>query len=97
MDTEAENTEILDIFKAFANKPRIKIMRALSEEEKNVGQLEAITGLSQSAVSQHLGRLRNSGLVKTRRDAQTIYYTLDKEVVKPVLNYFSYITKGNAQ
>jgi DNA-binding transcriptional ArsR family regulator len=95
MDKEPEIVEVLDIFKALANKSRMKIMRAISEDEKNVGQLGIITGLSQSALSQHLGRLRSTGLVKTRRDAQTIYYTLNRDIVKPALNYFSYITKGN--
>ncbi len=94
MDTETDNAQILDIFKAFANKERIKIMRAISEKEKNVGQLEVITGLSQSALSQHLSRLRYSGLVKTRREAQTIYYALNKDLINPAINFFYHITKG---
>ncbi len=95
MNLEPDNS-LLDVFKALANKPRMKIVGALSETEKNVGELGTITGLSQSAVSQHLSRLRSSGLVKTRREAQTVYYMLDKEIVRPVMNYFSKITKGNA-
>ena len=45
--------------------------------EISVGQIEARSGLSQSALSQHLARLRRDGLVKTRRDAQTILYSLN--------------------
>jgi DNA-binding transcriptional ArsR family regulator len=52
------------------------VLCQLSKGEKNVGELERIVGLSQSALSQHLARLRNDSLVKTRREAQTIYYSL---------------------
>ena len=53
------------------------ILCLLLEGEKSVGQLVALIGLSQSALSQHLARLRRDRLVRTRRVAQTIYYALD--------------------
>src|SRR3546814_17344687 len=49
----------------------------LAERERSVGDLERLIGLSQSALSQHLARLRRDGIVTTRRNAQTIYYALD--------------------
>jgi DNA-binding transcriptional ArsR family regulator len=52
------------------------ILCQLSQGEKSVGQLQPLLALSQSALSQHLARLRKDGLVRTRRDSQTIYYTL---------------------
>ena len=58
------------------NTHRLMILCQLSKGERNVGELERIVGLSQSALSQHLARLRNDDLVKTRRAAQTIYYSL---------------------
>lgn len=77
------------ILKALSNEKRLKIMCALQEGEKNVGELEAIIGLSQSALSQHLARLRKDGLVITRRHAQTIYYSPRNKVMdillKPLL------------
>ena len=51
----------------------------LHKGEKSVTALQQMVGLSQSAVSQHLARLRDEGLVSTRREAQTIYYTLASE------------------
>ncbi|MBT3791355.1 MAG: winged helix-turn-helix transcriptional regulator [Alphaproteobacteria bacterium] len=64
------------LLKALSNEHRLLILCRLSDGEKSVGQLEAMIGLSQSALSQHLARLRRDELVKTRREAQTIYYSL---------------------
>lgn len=78
-----ENLEqAVTLLKALANEKRLLIMCALIREEKCVGELEEIVGLSQSALSQHLARLRRDQLVATRRDAQTIYYSCDNEMVK---------------
>lgn len=68
--------------KAISNQHRLLILCNLVDAELSVGELEKIVGLSQSALSQHLARLRKEEVVKTRRDAQTIYYSLqDKNVV----------------
>lgn len=64
------------LLKAMSNQHRLMILCQISKEEKSVGELEKIIGLSQSALSQHLARLRRDDLVQTRRDAQTIYYSL---------------------
>lgn len=64
------------LLKALSNDRRLMIVCALYGGEKNVGELEKIVGLSQSALSQHLARLRRDEVVNTRRDAQTIYYSL---------------------
>ncbi|NJB74773.1 DNA-binding transcriptional ArsR family regulator [Thalassospira tepidiphila] len=60
-----------------SNQSRLLILCQLNEGEKSVGELERIVGLSQSALSQHLARLRRDKLVQTRREAQTIYYSLN--------------------
>lgn len=65
-----------DLLKALSNENRLLVMCNLSDGEKSVGQLQSIIGLSQSALSQHLARLRQDGLVRTRRESQTIYYSL---------------------
>ena len=64
------------LLKAMANERRLLILCFLTQGEKSVGELEARLNLSQSALSQHLARLRRDGLVSTRRAAQTIYYSL---------------------
>lgn len=64
------------LLKAMGNEKRLLILCHLTEGEKSVGSLEKLVGLSQSALSQHLARLRRDDFVSTRRDAQTIYYSL---------------------
>lgn len=73
------------LLKSLANERRLLIMCYLSQGEKSVGELEPMVGLSQSALSQHLARLRREHLVKTRRDAQTIFYSISSEESQAVL------------
>lgn len=65
-----------NLLKAMANERRLLVLCYLGLGERSVGDLERRVGLSQSALSQHLARLRNDGLVSTRRSGQTIYYSL---------------------
>ena len=74
------------ILKAMANSNRLKILNLLKQNELNVGNLEKALDLSQSALSQHLAILRKSGIVKTRRSAQIIYYRLENNIVRHILN-----------
>lgn len=67
------------------NQHRLLILCQLMRAERSVGELERIIGLSQSALSQHLARLRRDSLVKTRRSAQTIYYSLSGHEAEKVL------------
>jgi DNA-binding transcriptional ArsR family regulator len=69
-------TEAVTLLKGLANESRLMIMCVLTEGELSVGQLNQRINLSQSALSQHLAVLREQGLVKTRRESQTIYYRL---------------------
>lgn len=63
--------------KAIANITRLQIINILHKaKEMNVSSLEKETGLSQSALSQHLAIMRQAGLVKTRRQAQQIFYSV---------------------
>lgn len=64
------------LLKLMGNERRLTVLCNLAEGELSVGQLEARVGLSQSALSQHLAKLRRDGLVRTRRHRQTIYYAL---------------------
>lgn len=64
------------LLKALANEHRLMILCTLIGQEFSVGELNARVPLSQSALSQHLAGLREAGLVKTRKEAQTVYYQL---------------------
>ncbi len=69
-----------------ANDRRLIVLCELVKGERTVGELEAVAGLSQSALSQHLARLREAGLVATRRESQTIYYSLANPGVKRLID-----------
>jgi DNA-binding transcriptional ArsR family regulator len=64
------------LLRALANENRLMILCKLIDGERSVGELVAAVGLSQSALSQHLAKLRADRLVATRREAQTIHYRL---------------------
>ncbi len=64
------------LLKALANPYRLQILCILGESELSVGDLNKSLELSQSALSQHLAKLRSDNLVVTRREAQTIYYSV---------------------
>ena len=70
---------------AMANTKRLMVMCNLLEGEKSVGELAELVGLSQAALSQHLGKMRALNLVATRRDGQTIYYGLASQQVRDIL------------
>lgn len=70
------------LLRTLANPQRLEILCALSAGELKVGELQARVPLSQSALSQHLARLRTQEMVATRREAQTVYYRIaDAEVL----------------
>ena len=83
---EAQTEKAAALLKALANEKRLLIVCLLVKGEKNVGDLESQVGLSQSALSQHLARLRRDGIVETRREAQTIYYSIKDPAVSKVLD-----------
>ncbi len=79
MDPESMKEHALEasrLLKALANESRLMVLCSLCEREMSVGELNARVPLSQSALSQHLAVLRRDGLVTTRREAQTIYYSV---------------------
>ena len=64
------------LLKAMANPSRLVILCQLAEGECSVGQLERAVGLSQSGISQHLAVLRRGDVVTSRREGQTVFYSL---------------------
>lgn len=88
--------EVSILMKALSNDRRMLIVCVLCEGERSVGDLEKVVELSQSALSQHLARLRKDGFVKTRRDAQTIYYSIAHDGVRDLLHALNLIfSKSN--
>jgi DNA-binding transcriptional ArsR family regulator len=75
-DLTSRSEDAADLLKAMANSHRLLILCELHKGECTVSALEAVVPLSQSALSQHLARLREAGVVATRREAQSIYYSL---------------------
>ncbi|UTW14366.1 ArsR/SmtB family transcription factor [Marinobacterium rhizophilum] len=73
---KANATQAARLMRALSNEHRLLILCYLQSRELSVSELNQCLDLSQSALSQHLAILRNDGLVQTRRESQTIYYSL---------------------
>ena len=86
---QANAAEASTLLKSMANENRLLILCQLVEGEKSVGELQSHLPLSQSALSQHLAILRRERLVKTRRSAQSIYYSLASEEAEAILSALS--------
>jgi DNA-binding transcriptional ArsR family regulator len=82
------------LMKALGNESRLMILCILAEGERSVGELNEMVPLSQSALSQQLARLRQQGLVGTRRESQTIYYSLASGPADRVINLLHEIYCG---
>jgi DNA-binding transcriptional ArsR family regulator len=74
-----------EFLKALAHENRLMILCILSQGERSVSELERMLSLRQPTVSQQLARLRADGLVATRRDGKTIYYSLASEEARIVV------------
>jgi len=68
--------EAATMLRALAHEARLRVLCELAVGERSAGELVERSGLSQSALSQHLAKLRDEGLVATRRDATTIFYRI---------------------
>ena len=81
---ESRAADAAQLLKLLANETRLLVLCRLAvEREMSAGAIVQALGLGQSAVSQHLAKLRDDSLVATRRDAQTIYYRIaDKNVAR---------------
>jgi ArsR family transcriptional regulator, virulence genes transcriptional regulator len=83
---QAKAGQVADLLRALSNDRRLLILCTLVETgEATVGALADAVGLSQSALSQHLARMREEGIVAFRRDAQTLWYRIDDPRVESLL------------
>ena len=75
-----------DFLKALSHENRLLLLCILAERERSVTELENILSLRQAMVSQQLARLRYDGMVTTRRDGKTIYYSLANDDIRKVIS-----------
>lgn len=68
--------DLIEALKALAHPLRFRILTALAEGERNVGEIEQVTGIGQPGLSQQLGVLRKAGLVDTRKEAKLVFYAI---------------------
>ena len=90
----------VELLKAMANEWRLMILCQLAEGEKTVSELQEILGLSQSALSQHLAVLRREKIVKSRKQAQSVTYSLAGDEAPRVMNTLHEVfcgTQGDKQ
>ncbi|MCF4098977.1 ArsR/SmtB family transcription factor [Maritalea mediterranea] len=81
-DVSLDTDQTSVFLKAIAHEGRLSILCRLAEGEASVSDLENLLNARQAAVSQQLARLRQEGLVNTRRDGKAIYYSLEKKPVR---------------
>lgn len=84
-DMEAQAEAAAGLLKAMSNPQRLRVLCLLLEGELSVGEINSKIALSQSALSQHLATLRESALVNTRRQAQTVYYSIGSGPVHDII------------
>ena len=90
MKTQIVNQAVKKL-KAIANENRLRILYLIADRELSVGAIEKELHLSQSALSQHLAILRNYGVVKTRRAAQTIFYQMNDDKTRQIIELIARI------
>ncbi len=83
---EANAIEVADVLRAIANERRLQILCVLMEAgEANVGTLVTHVGISQSALSQHLAKMRDEGLLAFRRESQTLWYRIADDRIRDLM------------
>jgi DNA-binding transcriptional ArsR family regulator len=82
----ANAREATSFLKAISNEHRLMILCLIADGEQTVSEIEAALGLRQSTPSQHLGRLREDGLVVARREGKSVHYRLASDDVREIVN-----------
>lgn len=74
---EHTGAHVAELFRAFSDTSRVRILSALLDGEKNVSTLAKLVGITESAVSHHMRGLRQTHIVTARRDGKEVYYRMD--------------------
>ena len=83
---EAILGDLAELFKVFGDETRVRILLELLEGEKNVGDIVQNVAVSQPTVSHQLRILKQAKLVKARKDGKSMYYSLDDDHVRTIIN-----------
>ena len=83
---EAILGDLAELFRVFGDETRVRILLELLEGEKNVGDIVQNVAVSQPTVSHQLRILKQAKLVKARRDGKSMYYSLDDDHVRTIIN-----------
>ena len=78
--------ELAELFKVFGDTTRVRILYALSEQEMCVCDIAQLLNMTQSAISHQLRSLKQSKLVKYRREGKTVFYSLADSHVRTIIN-----------
>jgi ArsR family transcriptional regulator, lead/cadmium/zinc/bismuth-responsive transcriptional repressor len=87
MPTDAALSHLADFFKLFSDKTRVGILWALSLSEMCVCDLSMLLKMKQPAISQHLKTLRQMRIIRGRREGKVVYYSLDDDHIRTVLQF----------
>jgi ArsR family transcriptional regulator len=79
MLSEHQAAHVAELFRAFSDTSRVRILSALVAEELNISSLAEAVGISESAVSHHMRGLRQMHIVQSRRDGKEVYYSIQDE------------------
>ena len=88
--------ELIEALKALAHPSRLRILGALAAGERNVGEIEQVTGIGQPGLSQQLGVLRKAGLVDTRKEAKLVFYAIAADAIGAVTATLAALMPGIA-
>lgn len=86
MPEEEKLLDLADLFKVFGDSTRVKIICALCQSELCVCDIAALFGMTKSAISHQLRVLKQSKIVRYRRDGKVVFYSLDDEHIKGIFN-----------
>ena len=77
--SEHQAAHVAELFRAFSDTSRVRILSALVSEELNIGALAEVVGISELAVSHHMRGLRQMRIVQSRRDGKEVFYRVQDE------------------
>ncbi|TWF47524.1 ArsR/SmtB family transcription factor [Neorhizobium alkalisoli] len=87
-------TDAARLLDVMSNEVRLKVLKILVDREIDVGELSKQIDIAQSAMSQHLRKLRDARLVDVRRSGQFVFYSCKHEIVRRVLEILAEISRG---
>jgi DNA-binding transcriptional ArsR family regulator len=93
---EHSAAHVAELFRAFSDTSRVRIMSALLSGEKKVGTLAELVGISESAVSHHMRNLRQLRMVRARKEGRQVFYSIeDQHILDLFLRGVAHIQSGD--